>query len=244
MPTIILPPDTQPKRERGWQLPPAARYACAAIGFLTPATWLAMAGGCIRWPGWGAVCEPVSYGLAPLVIGTGVLGVMGLNYLDRAFRRSRKGMWTRHGGPGWGQTLQLNTKSILWGSADDDAAQIQITGEMRFERRRWKLRVKNGQRIYVDRRVFWLWLEQVEALVPTLKPGQSPVKSKLWEGKVIEGYKLKEGDILAFCDILQACGRFHYPTPDPRSRQYVSRPGAAAWSVCEEFEKIQRSEEY
>lgn len=242
MPTITLA-DPQPKKPTGPRLPPAARYACAAISFLTPATWLAMAGGCIRWPGWGAVCEPVSYGLAPLVIGTGVLGVMGLNYLDRAFRRSRKGMWTRHGGPGWGQTLQLNTKSILWGSADDDAAQIQITGEMRFERRRWVIRVKNGQTVHVDRRTFWLWLEQVEALAATLPAGRSPVSRRYWEGRTVEGQVIREGDLLAFWHILESVGRFQYTRADARSRRYV--PGAgAAWSMCEEFEKIQRSEAY
>lgn len=243
MPTLLLP-DPQPKRPAGFQLPPAARYACAAIAFLTPAAWLALAGACIRWPEWALACEPVSYGLAPLVIGAGVLGVMGLNYLDRAFRRSRKGMWQRHaGGPGWGRALQLNTKAIVWGNADGDEAQYQITGEMRFARRRWTIHVKNGQRVHVDRRTFWLWLEQVEALAATLPAGRSPVSRRQWEGKVVDGQVIREGDLLAFWYILETTGRFAYPRADARSRRYVAG-GGAAWAVCEEFEKVQESEEY
>lgn len=252
MPTFLLPENNAPQpKKSGWQLPPAARYACAAIGFLTPATWLAMAGGCIRWPGWGAVCEPVSYGLAPLVIGAGVLGVMGLNYLDRAFRRSRKGMWTRHGGPANAQTFQHSVgavwrngkKAISWATEDGGEADQNITGELRFARRRWVILVKNGQTVHVDRRTFWLWLEQVEALAATLPAGRSPVSRRYWEGRTVEGQVIREGDLLAFWHILESVGRFQYPRVDARSRRYVAG-GGAAWAVCESYEMIQQSEEY
>lgn len=243
MPTILLPDPSQPKSRPGWQLPPAARYACAAIGFLIPAAWLAMAGACIRWSDWTLACEPISYGLAPLVIGAGVMGVMGLNYLDRAFRRSRKGMWQQHGGPEWGRSLQSSAKAIIWGNAEGDEAQYQITGEMRFARRRWTIRVKNGQRIHVDRRTFWLWLEQVETLAATLPAGRSPVSRRYWEGRTVDGLTIREGDLLAFWHILEAVGRFTYPRADARSRRYVAG-GGAAWGAVEEFEKVMESEEY
>lgn len=208
-----------------------ARYAALAVAFLTPATWLAMLLGCVKYGDtWPQTCEPVNFAAAPLAIGALVLLPIGLTYVERARRRASKGMWLR--GLGLGRSFERVAK-MIWGSELGPGA--AIVGEARFTRRRWLIPVANGQRVWVDRREFWLWLNEVEALHRRLPPGESAIGERIWKPK------LKEGRYLAYCRILEAVGRCEYPTDDPRSRRYV--PGLA-WSACESFELIQESEEY
>jgi hypothetical protein len=221
------------------KLSPVARYSLAAVAFLTPAVWLAMLLGCVKYGNvWPQTCEPVNFAAAPLAVGAGVAGVMGVIYMRRAHRRATKGMWRRVSLGGWKSfEHRLETvKALAWGSEDE--APGLITGEGRFERRRWLVPVKNGQRVWVDRAEFWVWLrDQVEPLAATLPPGHSAIASRLWKKK------LGEGKYLAYCAILEATKRCEWPTGEARSRRYVSR-GGAVWSVVEEFEKIMKSEVY
>lgn len=220
-------------------LSPVIRYSLLSLAFTIPATWAMTLGGCLTWPDAPACGLPYLYPLAALAVIALTLAPLGLTYAERARRKAGRGMWRKVGGLGGVRFEQVWSagQRIAWGDSEI------ITGEMRFERRRWLIPVKNGQAIYVDRRVFWRWLERVEALAQSLPPGESPVAMRRWRGQVVEDCRLREGDVLAFHEILAAVGRFEYPTPDARSRRYVSRPGAV-WGAVEEYEKVQKSEVY
>lgn len=222
-----------PPKPTGPRLPPAARYACAAIAFLVPSVWLLMLLACVKFgDDWPAACEPVNYPAAALAIGLLVFGSLGLTYLERARRRARKGMWQKVAGPGagWGKLFE-RTVRVVWGSEEESPG--LIAGEMRYQRRGWYIDVKSGRRVWVDRRQLWEWLYQVEALVAAQEPG--PISERRWQP--IIGRDLW----LAYMEILEAVGAVEYPTDDVRSRRY--RPGGA-WSRVEEFEKLRPSESY
>jgi len=224
---------------------PVIRYSLLSLVFTIPAAWALLTGGCLLWP-LAEVCSlPYLYVLAALGVVVLTIAPLGLTYLERARRKASRGMWRKVGGLS-GASFERAVdgiwsagQRIAWGDSEGEI----ITGEMRFERRRWIIPVRNGQVVYVDRRVFWRWLERVEALAHSLPPGESPVGMRRWRGRVVEGQRLREGDVLAFHEILAAVGRFEYATPDARSRRYVSRPGAV-WGAVEEYEKVQRSEVY
>lgn len=228
-------------------LSPVIRYSLLSLTFTVPAAWALLTGGCLLWPRAEVCGLPYLYVLAALGVVVLTIAPLGWTYLERARRKAGKGMWRRGGVPGGGVSSVKSAFKALWDEEHrigwgESSGEI-ISGEMRFERRRWLIPVRNGQVVYVDRRVFWRWLEQVEALAQTLPPGESPVGMRRWRGQVVEGQRLREGDVLAFHDILAAVGRFEYATPDVRSRRYVSKPGAV-WGAVEEFEKVQRSEPY
>lgn len=227
------------KQQNKFRLSPVAHYALAAAVFGVLCAWLALLTGCLY--GLPEACAPRSYGLAALGVPLLICLVMAWIHMRRAIKRATKGEWRGAAGRGWWKTLERSVR-VAWASEDDQSD--LITGLLREERRRWLVPVANGQRVWVDRKTFWRWLQEVEKLAQTLPAGRSPVAKRLWEGRTVEGQKLKEGDLLAFCVILEACGRFHYARDDRRSRQFVSRSGAAAWGTVESYEGIQESEVY
>lgn len=226
---------------------PVTRYALIAIAFLTPGAWLALALGCLKYgDAWPQTCQPVNYAAAPLAIGAVVGLWFGLVYLRRAHRRATHGQWRRAFIPGL-RTLESATEAVwmtgkkvlAWSDEPGDL----ITGEMRFERRRWLIHCPNGQRVHVDRAEFWRWLQAVEKIAAGLPPGQSAVSMRRWRGQVFEGRILSEGDVLAFREILRAVGALEWRTGDYRSMRYVACAGAV-WGRVEAMEQVQESEGY
>jgi hypothetical protein len=218
-----------------------ARYALWSIAFLTPAAWLAMLLGCVKYGAdWPSTCEPVNYAAVPLAIGALVAAWFGVVHLRKAHRTATRGWPRRIVGPWAWRTLAHGVKAV-WEGGEEPG--LMIVGEVRFTRRRWLIPVANGQTVLVDRVRFWHWLEAVDALQRTLPPGQSAISMRRWKNKKFEGLKVSEGEVLAFREILKAVGAVEYRTRDARSMYYVAGQGAT-WGRVEAYEKLQESEEY
>lgn len=222
-------------------LPTPARYSLAAAVFLTPASWLLLGLGCLKYgETWPQTCEPVNYAAAPLAVGAGVSLWFGALYWWRAHRAATRRMWQRVHLGGW-QTMEL-VKRIAWGSEEEPPG--LIAGETRFERRRWLVPVPNSRRrVSVDRWRFWQWLVEVDKLQRALPPGESAIAIRRWKGETFKGRKITEGEILAFREILKAIQAVDYTTDDARSMYYVPGQGAV-WGRVEEAERVMESEVY
>lgn len=214
-----------------------ARYALWAVAFLTPAAWLGLLLTCVYRP--GAACEPANFAAAPLAIGAGAGLWFGLLYWRKAHRHATRGWWQRIAGPGAWKEFRHGVKS-LWEGEEESPA---IVGELRFTRRRWRVKAPNGQIVLVDRVRFWHWLDAVDALQRQLPPGHSAVAIRKWKNKKFEGLTVSEGEILAWREILKAVGAVEYRTRDARSMYYIVGQGAV-WGRVESYEAIQASEVY
>lgn len=223
-------------------MPPVIRYSLLSLAFSIPAVWVLTLSGCLLWTDVAVCGSPYLYPLTALGVIALTLAPLGLTYAERARRKASRGMWHKVStGTRFEQLAAVwqDAGRIAWGESESEA----ITGEMRFERRRWLIDAPNGQRVYVDRQYFWRWLQAVDRLQRELPPGQSALSMRRWKGRVFEGTRLAEGDVLAFREILKAVGAVDYRTNDARSMYYV--PGAGyVWGRVEEFEKTQKSEVY
>lgn len=219
--------------------------ASALTGF---AAWLAFAAACL-YSRDIPLCRHPAGGWIILI------GAMALVWLtvaaalrDKLMRRLRRGMYAhRPATAAWRVCMPAtlrNVARLAWeGELQEHTWHAgRVHPALYDDRRGWWIAtpIDDGTTVWVGRQTFYEWLRDVEGLHrgDALKPGESPIGQRLWEGRGV-----RRALWWAYCMLLEEAGAAYCATAGRNSRRLVEPARFNVIGILEILEDLRPVEE-